>query len=222
VQPGFKPPVDGDLWLTLTTTNVSADAANQRMLSSLPGPSETFEAIVSGDFDLKNAPTDQSLSLRVGAAVMFIRNDADKRWVNGTMGMVTKLTPLTVEVKGVEQEVQPETWEQITYEFDEKKKTLAKTIKGKFTQIPLKLAAAVTIHKSQGMTFDRAIIDFADGAFAAGQAYVALSRLRTLEGMVLRKPVTEKDLITSPEVQAFMSGQPIARGVPQGQMVLGV
>jgi ATP-dependent DNA helicase PIF1 len=222
VQPGFRPPIDGDLWLTLTTTNNSADQANQRMLLSLPGPSETFNAVVADDFDLKNAPTDQTLNLRVGAAVMFIRNDSDKRWVNGTMGKVTKLNPLTVEVRGTEHEVQPETWEQITYEFDEKKKTLAKKVKGKFTQIPLKLAAAVTIHKSQGMSFDHAIIDFAYGAFAAGQAYVALSRLRTLEGMVLRKAVTEKDLITSPEVQSFMSGGTIARPVPVGQMGLGV
>lgn len=213
VNPAFKPP-QGELWLTLTTTNDSANQANQRMLRAIEATSKTFEATVIGDFDLKNAPTDESLELKPGAAVMFVRNHTERAWVNGTLGTVSSLDPLKVEINGVLRSVDNETWEAITYEFDEKKNTLKKAVKGSFTQIPMRLASAITIHKSQGMTFDRCIVDLGGGAFAAGQAYVALSRCRTLEGMILRRPLQERDLITSNEVQAFMAGKPIAQPKP--------
>lgn len=205
----FKPPQD-ELWMTLTTTNAKADEANQRMLKELKTPSKIFTASVSDEFDLKNAPTDENLELKEGAVVMFIRNDADGNWVNGTMGKVLTVDPLEVEVKGVAHEVVVEKWEQRAYEYDEKKKTLVSVVTGTFTQIPLKLAAAITIHKSQGLTLEKVVIDFGYGAFAAGQSYVALSRCTTLEGMVLRKALRVEDLIISPEVQKFMKGEPIA------------
>lgn len=210
VNPLFVPP-QNELWLTLTTTNASADQSNQKMLKSINAPAVTFEADVVGDFDLKNAPTDEYLELKPGAAVMFIRNDPDGNWVNGTMGRVVTVAPLEVEVNGTVHEVEPVTWESIAYDFDEKARKLVKTVKGKFIQIPLKLAAAITVHKSQGLSLDRCIIDLGHGAFASGQAYVGLSRCRSLEGMVLRRPLRESDLITSTEVQAFMAGKPIAR-----------
>lgn len=220
-QFGFRPPVDDDLWITLTTTNDSADQANQRMLNALPGSPEVFEAVVTGDFDEKNFPTDQALRLKVGATVMFIRNGVEKgSWVNGTMGKVTSVNPLKVLVNGSERAVEPISWKNMTYEFDEKTKKLTKREKGEFKQIPLKLAAAITIHKSQGMTYDKVIIDLANGTFAAGQLYVAVSRGRTLEGMVLRRAIQERDLIVSTEVQKFMKGEAIARpGVPVGTLL---
>ncbi len=218
VRPSFKAPAD-ELWITLTTTNDSAAIANQRMLDALRTDSRVFEATVSGDFDLKNAPTDDFLELKTGAAVMFIRNNRDGGWMNGTLGRVTSVKPLWVETDSGEHEVDPETWESIAYEFDPDKKRLTKTVKGKFTQIPLKLASAITIHKSQGITLERAIIDLAGGAFAAGQAYVGLSRCRALAGMVLRRPLRMDDLIVSTEVQAFMMGKPTARPAPTPELL---
>jgi ATP-dependent exoDNAse (exonuclease V) alpha subunit len=213
-QLAFKPPVE-EMWITLTTTNENADKANQAMLSELPGEAETFVADVIGEFELNNAPTDVELSLKVGAAVMFVKNNKMYGWVNGTMGKVTSVKPLKVEIAGQGVvAVEKETWESITYEYDTETKKLAKHVKGKFVQVPLRLAAAITIHKSQGLTLDRLIVDLHNGAFTAGQTYVALSRARTLEGLVLRKYVREKDLITSLEVIKFMNGQPIVRPGP--------
>jgi ATP-dependent exoDNAse (exonuclease V) alpha subunit len=218
VRPGFEPPVD-ELWLTLTTTNNAADMANQRMLAALKTQPKTFEAVIGGEFDLKNKPTDESLILKPGLAVMFIRNNRSKGYVNGTLGKVVSVEPkLVIDAQGNEIEVDTETWENVVYEYDKNTKKLTKTVKGTFKQTPLKLAAAITIHKSQGLSLDRVIIDLANGAFASGQTYVALSRCRTLEGLVLRRPVQERDLITSLEVQAFMSGKPIAK--PSGQLSL--
>lgn len=219
VQPRFKPPT-GELWITLTTTNAHADQANQTMLNAINAPAKTFVAIVGGDFDLHNAPTDEMLVLKPGAAVMFIRNDFNGNWQNGTLGKVVSTTPLRVEIKGVNHDVEPVEWENIEYQFDEKSKKLTKRVKGTFEQVPLKLAAAMTIHKGQGLSMDNVILDFGNGAFAAGQAYVGLSRCRTLEGMVLRQAVQKRDLIVSTEVQNFLNGEPIAHGwVPQPTLI---
>lgn len=217
VNPGFRP-TDGELWLTLCTTNYSVDQINQRMISRLPGAPQKYTATVIGDFDLKNAPTDVELNLKVGATVMFVRNDMDHHWVNGTLGKVVDLDPIRVQIGDMDYEVFPETWEEIRYTYDDKTGKLHKEVRGEFSQYPLKPAEAITIHKAQGMTFDRCIIDLGGGTFAAGQAYVALSRLRSLEGMVLRKPLMPRDLIVSTEVQAFMKGEAIAK--PSTQMSL--
>ena len=220
VEPLFKAP-NGQQWLTLTTTNDSADNINQRMLRTLNTEAKTFTADIIGDFNMKDAPADEILNLKVDATVMFVRNDPKGMWVNGTLGKVIAVSPIVkVEIDGNFVEVERVKWDQFTYESDEKTKKLTKVVKGQFLQIPLKLAAAITVHKSQGLTFDRCIVDFAGGAFAAGQAYVALSRCRTLEGMVLRRDVKHKDLMVSEEVKKFMRGEPIARPAPSAGMLL--
>lgn len=217
VSRDFVPPED-EAWVTLTTTNVNVDNANREMLLRLNTERRQFDAQIDGKFDLKSAPTDANLVLKVGARVMFVRNSADHYWVNGTLGIVHSVNPLEVDIDGLIYPVGIEEWESIEYTFDAKSKRLTKSIVGKFSQVPLRLAAAITIHKSQGLTLDRVFIDFASGAFAAGQAYVALSRARTLEGLKLRRPVRTDDLIVSSEVRNFMTGQPILRPVVIEQM----
>lgn len=210
VQPTFRPALD-DLWITLTTTNDSADYSNRRMLDQLPGKSRVFKAQISGDFEPRNAPTDVNLELKVGAIVMFVKNSSDHYWVNGSLGRVTNLDPLRVALadSSREYEVIEEDWEQIAYEYDAGAKRLHKYVKGVFTQIPLRLAAAITIHKAQGVTLQRAIIDFGRGTFADGQGYVAFSRCRELSGIVLRSPVSPGDFMVNAAVKAFMNGGPV-------------
>jgi len=224
----FKAPVN-ETWITLTTTNKDADAANAQMMADLPGEPTVFKADIIGEFELKNSPTDEELKLKVGAIVMFIKNNRAEGYVNGTMGRVTSVEPLTVEitneegVPGFEVEVAKATWEQITYEYDPIEKKLTKHVKGKFMQIPLKLAAAITIHKAQGLSLSRVVVDLGQRTFSAGQAYVAMSRARTLGGLVLRRPIYMRDLINSTEVIAFMAGRPIARPKPKsGQLMLEI
>lgn len=209
----WVPPQD-ELWVTMTTTRNLADQANARMLSELAGTSTYYDAVVEGDFNLNDTPADTRLELKVGAAVMFVRNDPEGAWVNGTMGKVTSLDPLEVEVKGRELEVAKVEWSEYVYAYDQKLRKLTKTVKGKFTQYPLKLAAAMTVHKAQGATLDRAIVDLGGGSFAAGQTYTALSRVRALSGLALRRPLIAKDIIVNEEVKKFMAGQSITRPVP--------
>lgn len=220
MQPAFKPELD-DLWITLTTTNSAADLANQAMLRTLPGEAKTFQAVVTGDFDMKNPPTDESLQLKVGTSVLFVRNDnRNHYWVNGTLGKVTRLDPLWVKTESGEHLVEPESWETIGYTLDEKTGKLKRDIKGKFQQVPLRHAAAITIHRSQGASMDKVIIDLAGGAFASGQAYVAFSRCRLLDGIVLRRPLRTEDIMVDEQVQAFMAGKAIARPEPAQTLLL--
>lgn len=220
VNMAFRPP-PGELWITLTTTNAAADQANQAMLRALNTPPKVFDAVISGDFNLRDAPTDERLELKPGCPVLFIRNGAKARgepWANGTLGKVLSTNPLRVEVDGQPCQVEPATWESIAYDYDAKRRKLTRTVKGEFSQVPLKLAAAITVHKAQGMSLDNVIVDMGYGAFAAGQAYVAISRARTLNGMVLRRALDSSDLITSTEVQKWLKGELIAR--PSAQMTL--
>jgi len=208
----FRPDIagGGDLQgaITLCTHNRQAEAINEARLAELAGAGCRFEAAVEGDFPEYAYPTLEALALKPGAQVMFVRNDAspDKRYFNGKIGTVVKLDQETVRVKceGDEEpiEVEPATWENIAYRLDQEANEIKEEKIGAFSQYPLKLAWAITIHKSQGLTFDRAVID-AGGAFAHGQVYVALSRCRTLEGVVLSSPLTRAAVQTDPAVARF-------------------
>lgn len=194
--------------LVLTTTNALAEDINNTRLALLSGKAHQYEGVLKGEFGMKGSrlPAPQQLALKPGAQVMFVKNDSDRRWVNGTIGIVEKLDDdiITVQTEAGTWEVEREKWKTIGYEFDEEQdKILEKTL-GSYTQFPLILAWAITIHKSQGKTFDRAIIDLGAGAFAAGQLYVALSRCKTLSGIALKQPITQDDIRCDAEVVVFM------------------
>lgn len=200
------PPEDFDApVMTLTSTNAMAAIINQQRLSALKGKIYTYKAEVDGNFDEKVYPTDFSLDLKVGAQVMMIRNDPDKRWVNGTLAIVKALSKawITVSIDGEEYPVDPVSWEKIDYDYDRSAGKIAHKVTGSFRQFPLKLAWAITIHKSQGKTFDKVVIDLGRGAFAHGQVYVALSRCRTLEGIRLSRPIRRSDIILDKRVGLF-------------------
>ncbi|MEZ3160766.1 AAA family ATPase [Microbacterium sp. BWT-B31] len=208
-------PADGEHpIITLATRNDIVNNINRRHLTELIGREQTATAEVSGDFGRGDAayPADLELKLKVGAQVMFLRNDTaafgePPRWVNGTIGTVVRIAGGTVrvDVDGEEFDVEPAVWERFRYAYDPGTKSLTREIVAEFTQFPLRLAWAVTIHKSQGKTYDRAIIDLGTGAFAPGQTYVALSRLTSLDGLYLTRPLRPSDIRVDPDVARWMS-----------------
>ncbi|MBX3195227.1 MAG: AAA family ATPase [Microbacteriaceae bacterium] len=202
---GRTPPAEGAI--TLATTNGTVTRINTRELARLPGAKRTAVAEINGDFGGRAFPADERLELKVGAQVMFLRNDTggDGRWVNGTIGEVVKIAEtVAVEVDGERHEVLPSTWERYRYSYSPATKTLSKDVVAEFIQFPLRLAWAVTIHKSQGKSYDRAIIDLGPRTFAPGQTYVALSRLTALEGLYLTRPLRPSDVIVDDAVRRFM------------------
>lgn len=191
--------------LTLATRNDSVSRINAAALSRLPGQLKTAKADILGDFGGRAYPAEPTLELKVGARVMFLRNDSDQRWVNGTQGKVTRIAgSVWVEVAGEEHEVTPTIWEKVKYSYSPTEKKLSKDVVGEFTQFPLRLAWAVTIHKSQGQAYEEAIIDLGSRVFSSGQTYVALSRLTSLEGLYLARPLRPSDIIVDRDVQRFM------------------
>ena len=198
----------GRMVMTLAARRESVKIINDFHLKSLDTPEITFTGEVSGEFPESAYPTDMQLTLKVGAQVIFLRNDIDRRWVNGTLGIVTAADPdegITVRLEsGAEYAVEKTQWENVSYEYDTKKKSVSANVKGTFTQYPLKAAWALTIHKSQGLTFDNLIIDLGfGGAFTGGQVYVALSRCTSLEGISLMSPVARRDVFISDEIIRF-------------------
>jgi ATP-dependent DNA helicase PIF1 len=194
--------------LVLTTTNALADTINHTKLENLVGKARSYEGALDGDFGISGArlPSPETLTLKVGAQVMFVKNDSEGRWVNGTIGTVQALDEdsISVRIGEVNYTVEREEWTSLGYEFNtEEDKIIEKTL-GTYTQFPLTLAWAITIHKSQGKTLERVIIDLGNGAFAAGQLYVALSRCKSLTGIALKQPVTPGDIRCDTEVMAFM------------------
>ena len=193
--------------ITLTSTNRLADAINHEQLARLSAPAQRYVGTLTGSFDSRNLPTDLALALKPGAQVMFVRNDAAKRYVNGSIGRVTAAEPdrLTVAIeeegRRVEFVVSPDTWENIRYSVDPARPgQIREEVTGTFQQLPLKLAWAITIHKSQGKTFDRMHLDLGRGAFEHGQTYVALSRCRTLDGIRLARPLRGSDILVDERV----------------------
>ena len=164
---------------------------------------------MDGEFGGRAYPADEALELKVGARVMFLRNDVggeSQRWVNGSVGTVLKIdTTVWVEIDGERHEVKPAVWEKFKYNYSPLTKSLRKDVVAEFTQFPLRLAWAVTIHKSQGKTYDRAIVDLGQRSFAPGQTYVALSRISELEGLYLTRPLRPSDIIVDENVVRFMS-----------------
>jgi len=208
-HPGFAP-ADSEGYVRLTTHNHLANSINHARLSSLPSPSYIFPATVEGNFPESSYPAERDLELKEGAQVMFIKNDtgADRRFFNGMLGRITAIDGhgVTVTPTGSDDQidVQPVEWENVKYVVNEETKEITEKREGVFRQLPLKTAWAITIHKSQGLTFDRAIID-TSGSFAHGQTYVALSRCRTLEGLVLDRPIPPHAIINDPTVTQFIN-----------------
>jgi ATP-dependent DNA helicase PIF1 len=204
---GARPAPDDAI--TLATRNDTVSRINKAALDRLPGRVKTARAELTGDFGGRTFPADEALELKPGAHVMFLRNDADQRWVNGTIGIVRSIRDTVwVEVDGEEHEVQPSVWEKIKYSYSADTKELKKDTVGEFQQFPLRLAWAVTIHKSQGSTYDRAVVDLGSRVFSAGQTYVALSRLTSLDGLYLTRPLRPQDIIVDTDVRRFMSESP--------------
>ena len=206
-QPNFSPTKD-DGYITLTTHNKRANLINDSELNKIKNRSYFFEAEVTGKFNENAFPNDEKLELKVGAQVMFIKNDSspEKRYFNGKIGIVTDISrdSVTVQCANEVDEIvtERENWDNINYSINDDTKALKEEIIGSFKQIPLRLAWAITIHKSQGLTFEKAIID-AEASFAHGQTYVALSRCTSLEGLVLKTPITSNAIINDKTVSIF-------------------
>lgn len=205
----------GDDWIQLTTHNWQADSINDSRMDAIPLEPRSYTAEVSGDFPENMFPAAQELVLKEGARVMFLRNDPDGRFYNGKIGTVTSLEENTVEVaddSGAIINVERHEWENLQYEMDEDTGDILQTPVGVFRQFPLRPAWAITIHKSQGLTFDHVVID-AGSAFAFGQVYVALSRCRSLEGISLARPISPSLLMAEPDVAAFERSFPTEESV---------
>lgn len=201
----FDPPLD-ELFVTLAARKNTVDFINENQLSQLPSEKFLFSGKITGQFPESNLPTPLTLELKEDAQVMFIKNDVERRWYNGSIGRISMINENEIRVildDGNEVLVEKAMWRNIRYVYHEQEKKIIEEELGSYVQFPLRLAWAITIHKSQGLTFDRVIIDLGDGAFSGGQTYVALSRCRSLDGIILKNEVRSRDIFVRPDVVTF-------------------
>ena len=194
--------------IVLATRRDNVDFINQTELDKLPGNTVLMKGIVTGDFPESSLPTLLQLELKENAQIIFIKNDPDHRWVNGTLGTISSFNPENGSIEVITEDgeivnVSEERWSNVRYTYNEKEKKIEEEELGTFTQYPIRLAWAITIHKSQGLTFQNVTIDFSGGTFAGGQAYVALSRCTSLNGITLKKRITRSDIFVRPEIIEF-------------------
>lgn len=210
-DPDFEPAID-DLYIYLTTTNALAADVNEARLKKIKGKPFFIDGEITGEFEKKSLPTTVSLALKIGAQVMLLNNDSAGRWINGTVGKIAAIskkegeTQVDVELlDGKTVTVTPFTWKLFNFTFDDASQTIISQEVGSFEQMPIKLAWAITVHKSQGKTFEKVVFDIGRGTFAHGQTYVALSRCTDLGGLVLKKPLRKSDIILDFDVVNFLT-----------------
>ena len=204
--PSFEPQNE-DMYITLATRRDQVDFINEKKLAELPGEEYVSVGKIEGDFPESSLPTQLNLSIKEQAQVIFIDNDYERRWVNGTIGMVSGIDEngnvYVLLESGVEHLVEPTSWRNYKYKYNEKENRIEEEIVGTFEQLPIRLAWAITVHKSQGLTFSRVVVDLTGGVFAGGQTYVALSRCTSLEGLVLKSKISSRDIFIRKEIVEF-------------------
>ena len=212
VMPDFVPPEE-EYYIYLTTTNRMAEKINSEKLSKIKGKEFKYYGFIDGQFNESELPTVQELTIKIDSQVMLLNNDSKGRWINGDIGRIVEIEKRKTEpdiifvelTKGNIVEITPFTWEMYEFKYDSKRRKILSEVVGQFIQYPLKLAWAITIHKSQGLTFDRVIIDLGRGTFSHGQLYVALSRCKSLDGLILKKPVTKKHILLDRRIVKFLT-----------------